>query len=69
MHMHQIAYATGSATRPGYHHVSPDHLHRYVDEFAFRLNDDNVRRRTVARRDSMIDGAAGKRLTYKGLTQ
>ena len=50
-----------------YHHVSPDHLRRYVDEFAFRLNDGNVRRHTVARLDSMIDGTAGKRLTYKDL--
>ena len=52
-----------------YHHVSPDHLSRYVDEFTFRLNDGNVRRHTVARLDSMIDGTAGKRLTYKGLIE
>ena len=52
-----------------YHHVNPDHLRRYIDEFTFRLNDGNVRRHTVARLDSMIDGTAGKRLTYKGLIQ
>src|ERR1039458_3474135 len=52
-----------------YHHVSPDHLSRYVDEFTFRLNDGNVRRHTVARLDSMIDGTAGKRLTYKDLVE
>ena len=52
-----------------YHHVSPDHLRRYVDEFAFRLNDGNVRRHTVARLDSMIDGTTGKRLTYKDLIE
>lgn len=52
-----------------YHHVSPDHLRRYVDEFTFRLNDGNVRRHTIARLDSMIDGTVGKRLTYKDLIQ
>ena len=52
-----------------YHHVSPKHLHRYVDEFTFRLNDGNVKRHTVARLDSMIGGTAGKRLNYKALIQ
>jgi transposase-like protein len=50
-----------------YHHASAKHLGRYVDEFAFRLNDGNVRRDTVDRLDSMIAGCAGKRLTYEGL--
>jgi transposase-like protein len=52
-----------------YHHVSKKHLHRYVDEFTFRLNDGNVRRHTVAWLDSIIGGTAGKRLTYKALIQ
>lgn len=26
-----------------YHHASEKHLHRYVDEFAFRLNEGNVK--------------------------
>ncbi len=52
-----------------YHHVSKKHLPRYVDEFTFRLNDGNVRRRAVEWLDSMIDGMAGKRLTYEGLTE
>jgi transposase-like protein len=52
-----------------YHHVSPKHLSRYVDEFAFRLNDGNVERHTLDRLDSFVDGVAGKRLTYKGLIQ
>jgi transposase-like protein len=52
-----------------YHHASAKHLGRYVDEFAFRLNDGNVRRDTVDRLDSMIGGTAGKRLTYKDLIQ
>jgi hypothetical protein len=52
-----------------YHHASPKHLGRYVDEFAFRLNDGNVARHTLERLASFIDGVAGKRLTYKALIQ
>jgi transposase-like protein len=52
-----------------YHHASEKHLHRYVDEFAFRLNEGNVKRHTLDRLDSFIDGVAGKRLTYKALIQ
>jgi hypothetical protein len=50
-----------------YHHANPKHLARYVDEFAFRLNEGNVKNHTLTRLDSFIDGAAGKRLTYKRL--
>jgi transposase-like protein len=52
-----------------YHHASPKHLARYVDEFSFRLNEGNVRRHTWDRLDSFVDAVAGKRLTYKGLIQ
>ncbi len=52
-----------------YHHVSPKHMHRYADEFAFRLNQGNVKRHTLDRIDSFVDGVAGKRLTYKMLIQ
>jgi transposase-like protein len=52
-----------------YHHTSVKHLGRYVDEFAFRLNDGNVKHHTLARLDSFVDGVAGKRLTYKELIQ
>jgi transposase-like protein len=52
-----------------YHHASQKHLSRYVDEFTFRLNEGNVRNHTLTRLDSFIDGMAGKRLTYKDLTQ
>jgi len=52
-----------------YHHASPKHLHRYADEFAFRLNEGNVERHTLDRLDSLVDGVAGKRLTYKMLIQ
>jgi transposase-like protein len=52
-----------------YHHASAKHLHRYVDEFTFRLNEGNVARHTLKRLDSFVDGVAGKRLTYKALIQ
>jgi hypothetical protein len=50
-----------------YHHITPKHTGRYVDESAFRLNDGNVARPTLDRLDSFIDGMANKRLTYKDL--
>jgi len=50
-----------------YHHASKKHLHRYVDEFAFRLTAGDVKRHTLSRLDSFVDGVAGKRLTYKNL--
>ena len=52
-----------------YHHASKKHLGRYVDEFAFRLNEGNVARHTLQRLDSFVKGVAGKRLTYKALIQ
>jgi transposase-like protein len=49
-----------------YHHVSPQHLKRYLTEFDFRYNeraalgvDD------LARADSLVRGIVGKRLTYR----
>lgn len=50
-----------------YHHTSPEHLGRYIDEFTFRLNQGHVKRHTLERLASFVDGAAGKRLTYKAL--
>jgi len=52
-----------------YHHASPKHLERYVDEFTFRLNEGNVKNHTLTRLESFVDGTAGKRLTYKALIQ
>jgi transposase-like protein len=52
-----------------YHHITPKHTGRYVDEFAFRLNEGNVARPTMDRLESMVEGSAGKRLTYKDLIQ
>ena len=50
-----------------YHHVSPKHLGRYVDEFTFRLNDGNVARHTLDRLDSFVDATVGRRITYREL--
>jgi len=52
-----------------YHHASKKHLGRYVDEFTFRLNEGNVKHHTLARLESLVGAAAGKRLTYKALIQ
>jgi transposase-like protein len=49
-----------------YHHVSPKHLDRYVDEFAGRHNLREAN--TVDQMGAMAFGAAGKRLTYRELT-
>jgi transposase-like protein len=51
-----------------YHHASPKHIARYVDEFTWRLNEGNVKRHSLERLDSFVDAVAGKRITYKELT-
>jgi transposase-like protein len=50
-----------------YHHASHKHLFRYVNEFAWRLNEGDVKRHTLRRLDSFIDAIVGKRLTYARL--
>jgi transposase-like protein len=50
-----------------YHHASPKHLHRYVNEFTFRLNDGDVKRHTLRRLDSLMSASFGPRITYKEL--
>ena len=50
-----------------YHHASRKHLGRYVNEFAFRLNEGNVRTPTMTRLDALIAATAHKRITYKEL--
>ena len=51
-----------------YHHISPKHTGRYTDEFAWRLNEGNVKNHTFERLDSFVGAISGKRLTYKELT-
>jgi transposase-like protein len=47
-----------------YHHVSPQHLKRYLAEFDFRYNERRVD--DSERAKSALMGISGKRLTYKG---
>ena len=51
-----------------YHHASRKHLARYVDEFAFRLNEGSVKRHTMGRLDSLVTASMGRRITYASLT-
>lgn len=51
-----------------YHHTSLKHLDRYVDEFAFRLNEGNVKVKTMDRIRSLAKLTPGRRITYKELT-
>lgn len=51
-----------------YHQVSDKHLGRYVDEFAFRLNEGNVANHTLTRLDSFILAVTDKRITYAEVT-
>jgi transposase-like protein len=50
-----------------YHKASKKHIARYVNEFAWRLNEGNVKRHSLERLDSFVDAIAGKRITYKDL--
>ena len=46
---------------------SAKHLNRYVNEFAFRLNEGNVRVHTLNRLDSFVEATFGRHITYKEL--
>ena len=50
-----------------WHHVSPKHLGRYVDEAAFRLNAGNCEIDTIDRMESLAGQVGGKRLRYADL--
>ena len=48
-----------------YHHISPKHLHRYVDEFSGRHNVRPLD--TIDQMAAIVRRAAGKRLSYQEL--
>ena len=49
--------------------MSSKHLHRYVNEFTYRLNDGNCEVDTIDRMEALAKDMGGKRLTYKELTK
>ncbi|MCE2523342.1 MAG: IS1595 family transposase [Rhodobacteraceae bacterium] len=48
-----------------FHHMSPQHLHRYINEFAGRHNIRDAD--TIRQMQDMVAGMVGKRLMYKEL--
>ena len=50
-----------------FHQVSTKHLNRYVNEFAFRLNEGNCQVDTTERMASLFKAMIGKRITYREL--
>lgn len=64
-----VESGSGEAVRTPPAPVKGGRISRYVNEFAFRLNDGNVKRHTMERLESFVIGTKGKRLTYKGLIQ
>lgn len=50
-----------------FHHFTMKHTQRYVNEFAFRLNEGNCSIHSMDRIDSLLYKTNGKRLTYKRL--
>lgn len=50
-----------------WHHVSPKHLERYVNEAAFRLNEGNCEIDTIERMEAFARSVHGKRLRYRDL--
>ena len=51
-----------------WHKASVKHLHRYVNEATFRLNEGNVKVHTLDRLASFAERAFRHRITYKELT-
>ena len=52
-----------------WHHVSPKHLGKYVNEATFRLNEGNCEVDTIDRMESLASQIGNKRLPYAKLVQ
>ena len=52
-----------------YHNWSAKHTQRYINEFAFRLNEGNCKVDTIDRMAAVIRGSVGKRIRYAELTK
>ena len=52
-----------------WHHVSPKHLGKYVNEATFRLNDGNCEVDTIERMESLAGQIGNKRLPYAKLVR
>lgn len=53
-----------------YHHVSEEHLQRYLDEFDFRFsNRKSLGVDDAMRAERLLKGVVGKRLTYETIAQ
>ena len=50
-----------------YHHFTVKHMQRYVDEFAYRLNEGNCKVHTMDRINALVAKTDGVRITYKTL--
>ena len=51
-----------------WHHVSPKHLGRYVNEATFRLNEGNCQVDTMDRMKALVASVGGRRIPYAELT-
>ena len=50
-----------------YHHFTVKHMQRYVDEFAYQLNEGNCKVHTMDRINALVAKTDGVRITYKTL--
>lgn len=51
-----------------FHNISVKHLHRYIDEFVFRLNESNCQIDTKDRMVSLFNGIGNNSISYTELT-